>query len=216
MNKFNEINMKKILLKENGQDGFVLITSMLMLLALTLIGIAANRNTVQELKISGNDKLHKQTFTQADGGTEVGIGVLKQSVSCISGFSKYPVTDGFSLDGILVPGSAVNPPNLWLNYGSLSIASDTNRDFYFPENYASGDDHTNVTLNGLTELTAGAALEMLAGYEGKGKALGTDGAFLEFQISAQRLGVRNSESNICINYRLDNQFLSNPAAKCFY
>lgn len=55
--------MKKTI---NNEQGFVLIASLMMLMVLMIIGIAATNTTTLELQISGNDKLNKQTFYQAD------------------------------------------------------------------------------------------------------------------------------------------------------
>jgi len=50
----------------NNEHGFVLITSLLMLTVLMIIGIAATNTTTIELQISGNDKLAKQNFYNAE------------------------------------------------------------------------------------------------------------------------------------------------------
>jgi len=59
--------MKTIKKTINNEQGFVLIVSLLMLMVLMIIGIAATNTTTIELGISGNDKLSKQTFYQAEG-----------------------------------------------------------------------------------------------------------------------------------------------------
>lgn len=59
--------MKTINKTINNERGFVLIVSLLMLMVLMIIGIAATNTTTIELGISGNDKLSKQTFYQAEG-----------------------------------------------------------------------------------------------------------------------------------------------------
>jgi len=59
--------MKKLLKITNNEQGFVLVASLMMLMVLMIIGIAATNTTTLELQISGNDKLAKQTFYQAEG-----------------------------------------------------------------------------------------------------------------------------------------------------
>ncbi len=49
--------MKTIKKTINNEQGFVLIVSLLMLMVLMIIGIAATNTTTIELGISGNDKL---------------------------------------------------------------------------------------------------------------------------------------------------------------
>ena len=51
--------MKKTL---KNEQGFILITSLLMLMVLLVIGIAATNTTTTELQIAGNDKVMKQNF----------------------------------------------------------------------------------------------------------------------------------------------------------
>ena len=59
--------MKKLTNTLNNEQGFVLVASLMMLMILLVIGIAATNTTTIELQISGNDKLAKQTFYQAEG-----------------------------------------------------------------------------------------------------------------------------------------------------
>ena len=53
-------------LPAEGEGGFVLIVALLMLAALTIIGIAATNTTVLEMHISGNDKTAKINFFAAE------------------------------------------------------------------------------------------------------------------------------------------------------
>lgn len=55
--------------KLQNEEGFVLIVSLMMLVVLMIIGIAATNTTTIELQISGNDKSSTQTFYQAEAVT---------------------------------------------------------------------------------------------------------------------------------------------------
>lgn len=197
--------MKEFIQASRNEEGFVLILAMMIMLVLTLLGIAANRNTSTELMISGNDSLQRQTFYQADGGTEVGSEVLEQNIFCVSGFTANDGTDAVMEGMIRVLDNPADPTplNFWQNVNPASLPSDddTVRDFYYPANYAASDPHTNFTVGGQTKLTAGAALQMAAGYEGKGKGIGSGGAHLLYDIYAQRLNVRNAEAVIRVQWR---------------
>ncbi len=61
------------------QDGFVLVIALLFLFILSIIGISASKVSLDEVQISGNDKLYRQAFAQSDGGTEVGIILLEKT-----------------------------------------------------------------------------------------------------------------------------------------
>lgn len=63
--------MKNVL---RNEQGFVLITSLLMLVVLVIIGIAATNTTVFELQVSGNDKMVSQVFYRADAATREAMG----------------------------------------------------------------------------------------------------------------------------------------------
>ncbi|GAG11109.1 unnamed protein product, partial [marine sediment metagenome] len=54
----------------NNEKGSVLLVSVLILILVTVIGIAATNTSTIEILISGNDKWHKMAFHEADGGTE--------------------------------------------------------------------------------------------------------------------------------------------------
>jgi len=66
--------MKKTIQNERG---FVLITSMMMLVVLMIIGIAATNTTTIELQISGNDKAATMNFYEAEGTAYEGARWLK-------------------------------------------------------------------------------------------------------------------------------------------
>jgi len=83
---------------QTSEGGFILVVTMMILVVLTLIAVSMTRNTSIELQIAGNDKLHKQAFTEADGGTEFAAEILEQNIACLD----FAVSGAGST---LVPGS---------------------------------------------------------------------------------------------------------------
>jgi len=73
--------MKTITKNINNEQGFVLIVSLLMLMVLMVIGIAASNTTTIELGISGNDKLSKQVFYQAEGAVAEAFRIIANDSS---------------------------------------------------------------------------------------------------------------------------------------
>jgi len=125
--------MKKILRHTNNEQGFVLIAALMMLMILLVVGIAATTSTTIELQISGNDKLAKQTFYQAEG-------VVSEAVRIIANDSSSNLEDPTSyswlhLDpvgsGILTLGSGgtertdISSDSFWTNNGSDSLTPTT-------------------------------------------------------------------------------------------
>lgn len=56
-----------------NEDGSILIFTLLIMLILTIIGLAANTTTEIELKITNNDTLNKKAFMSADSGISYAI-----------------------------------------------------------------------------------------------------------------------------------------------
>ncbi len=209
----------------NNEEGFVLIVALMIMLVLTIIGIAANRNTTTELQIAGNDRTHKETFYVADGGTEIASEILEQNLACITGFTTNP------LDGLVqvesdrlnfwrnswdywkdevqgddgggnVVDSGTKPTDMTTDeYYRLFYPSDDYRDMFFPHNYTADTPHTNLIAEGVTRLTTGSAIQMAAGYEGKGRGLSSGGAHLFYDIKSQHIGKTNTQSVISVYYR---------------
>lgn len=208
--------------KKKNEEGFVLVASLLILMVLTLLGIAVNRNTGTEWQIAMNDRLHKQTFYAADAATELAAEVLEQSIAC-RGFDE-------NTNGMKLPGAAgCDPDNpdrpchvfidqnslgFWRNYsedGAVELP-EADWDIIFPavftgtaedvfdENTTTSLPHAKVNIGGATKLTAGSAIQMAAGYEGLAKGLGTGGATLVYDIKVRQMGRNNSQSAICVKY----------------
>ena len=176
----------------NNEKGSALIISVLILLLLTVIGIAATNTSTIEILISGNDKAHKMAFHQADGGIEVGIELLEQNIM-LAGFDS---TDLASLGDV-----NVTSPNLYLN-DVPGMPSDSNRDAYLPGNYAGNDPHTNLSIgiNAKGYPLSGGAIQMAAGYEGKGKSAAGGGGYVAYDIWSQRIEMGNSEDTILLKW----------------
>jgi hypothetical protein len=201
----------KIEHSDDRQGGFVLIASLLILLVLTVLGIAVNRNTTIEWQIAMNDRVHKETFYNADAATELASEILEQSIACL-GFGQN--SSGMTLAGANNNNVYIDPSSLgfWRNYAPNGIAfpTDDDRDIVYPAvvdtsgnlNAAATDSkpHANIKIGGNTKLTAGTAIQMAAGYEGIGKSLAMNGAVLVYDIKVTQIGERGSISRISIQY----------------
>lgn len=184
---------EKSLLK--NEDGSVLIISMLILVALTLLGVSATTTSTIEIQIARNERLHKLTFYAADGGTEAGQELLEQNICCPGGFTANYDDRTKIGDSIMVEASSLA---FWQNTSaSATIPSDTNRDFYLTADYG----HTNLTVGGGTATSTGGALQMAAGYEGKAKGAAGGGAHMLYDIYSQHIGRANGESIIMVRWR---------------
>ena len=73
----------------DNEEGFVLVGALLILMLLMIIGISATTNTSLELQIAGNDRTHKETFYQADGGSQLAVRLVEESLGTPGGFTKH-------------------------------------------------------------------------------------------------------------------------------
>jgi len=178
--------MRYILHIGNNEKGSTLIISVLILLLLTIIGIAATNTSTIEILISGNDKVHKMAFHQADGGTEVGIELVEQNI-ILAGFDSNDVGD-------------VNVTSLNLFLNDPPNIPDNNRDAFFPRGFVGDEPHTNLTIGGNPDLSTGSAIQMAAGYEGKGKSSAGGGSYVVYDIWSQHIGEVNSEAIILLQW----------------
>lgn len=195
----------------NEEGGFVLVGAMLILLLLMLIGISASNTTTMEIHIAASDRVRKESFAQADGGAQLAIRLVEESLGTPGGFTD--VTAGVLNYPVPYVSDPFNPQNTILmvdltmaeDEGVPALPSDAARDAaYFPEGYdpdLPNAPHTNINVGGVTSVSEGAGLQMVAGYEGKGKGTAGGGGQILYTIYSQHLGKAESESVVQVDWR---------------
>lgn len=61
---------------DSREQGFVLVLALFMLTICTIIGMAAMSTSTTELDIAGNERVHKETFYQAEAGSSAAAEAL--------------------------------------------------------------------------------------------------------------------------------------------
>lgn len=190
---------------KSGEEGFILVFTLLLMVVVTLLGVSAIDTSVFESAMSVNDALYKQAFYQADGGANVSGVVIEENVSCATGFKGMVAYGGDALIGgnVLIESTSLK---LWDNAPSSAVQpTDLNRDAYFF--YDAADltgtqlPRNNITTGGQTVIAQGAALQMAAGYEGRGKGMASGGGYINYDVFSQHIGNRQSESVVEIEWR---------------
>ena len=198
------------------EKGFALVLALMIMVILTLIGISATRLSQIEIRISGNERLSKKTFYGADGGTETGIELLEENISCPQGF-----TPNTSVNSRTIVGTETLNLAFWQQEDPPSVhedeyPSDTYRDITLPPRTGNPPEsparHTNITVFGVPELSTGSAIQIAAGYEGKGKGFAGGGAEIVYDIYSQHLGANDSEAIV----RLQWQHIIGQEGDCKY
>jgi hypothetical protein len=184
--------MKNLSVIDN-ENGSATVLALIVLAALTIIGIFSITTSTIETQIDTNDRLHKMAFYEADGGTEVAREMIEQNIACAAGFQTEPLTIGsLVVENKDFAFSETEP--------AAPYPSDAERDMRFP-----ADDtqpHTNIVVFGNTQLSTGSALQMAAGYEGKGKGAGGSGGRIVYDVHSRHENpARSSSSHIRTVYR---------------
>ena len=187
----------------SNERGSALVVALLMLVVLTLMGILATSTTTVELEISGNDKLYKMAFYQADGASEAGSELIEQNIE-ERDWTAAVLTARGNIGIICIEdglGNCINRDH-YLNADiGTSVPSDTNRHAVIPANPLAGAPHTNILMGGDPSLSTGSAVLLASGYEGMGKGAGGGGVWIIYDVRAQHEGVRNSASLVNLQWR---------------
>jgi len=172
-----------------SETGSTIVVALMIIAIISILAISDIYSSFTETNIASQDVRYKMAFYRADGGTELAAELLEQNVNCAAGFTSSTIgTVG------------IDVADFWLNL-SADTPSDTNRDFYFPSGYNPGDPHTNITVGGNTALSTGGAIQMAAGYEGKGKGAGVGGAHIAYDIVSGHDGAFNSRAVVRLQWR---------------
>ncbi len=202
--------MKTVLSAPDKEKGYVMIIALMILALVTAIGVMSRKSSITEVQIATNDLNHKITFFEAEGGTELASELLEQNISCPNGFYTEEEGQDFVQTGtfgdetitVVVPGAYLK---FW-DLMDIETPSDENhnisiyhhRAFY---SYDESRSHTNITVSGVTRFSRGAALQIAAGYEGKGKSAAGGGAHIFYTINSQHKGSGRSESLVRIEWQ---------------
>lgn len=177
--------------------------ALLMITLLALVGVWSTQTSVVETHISGNEKLHKIAFHKANGGAEAGIELIEQNIE----ERGFPVEQIDGLDVCARQGIGIDLVHSTASfYANADIGTQkpscTNRDAFIPrENLACTPPITNLRIGGNTSLSSGGAIQMIAGYEGKGKGAAGGGGWVTYDIRAQHQGADHSESVVNLRWR---------------
>jgi Tfp pilus assembly protein PilX len=173
---------------KRDNDGYILITVLLLLLVLTILGMAAINTSTVENVLSGNVRLRERNLSKADAGAELSSGLIERSVreSDIIGFTN------------IVSPSYASTSDDYLPNELRATAFDTDT-----QDIAFAVDTQNVTVDidkMYSKWIGGTAIEFAAGYEGTGKSGGT-GFYTYYRINAQGFGLVLSNAAVGSIYR---------------
>lgn len=186
------------------ESGFVLVASLCVLTVLMLLGLAAMNTMIFEKEIGGNIKRHEQAVYEAEAGAELGTEIIEQSFSCSEPFQITTEAGQLAGEAVLDGNVVVEAGRLtpWMHDYSITPPDDITggRDAYFPFKYGGGP-HTNLNMTSNRGLSSGSAIQMAAGYLGKGKSAAQGGGHVAYDICAEHIGLNNSSATVLLQWR---------------
>ena len=195
--------MKDRLSPIGNENGAALAIAIFILAIVSLLGITATRTSTIEVQIAGNDYLYKRALYQADSGTEFSRELIEESILCPLGFNTSDIGDLTVIDKAFwhqQEAPQVDKEGNEFEDGE-SFLSDSDPDIRYPSS-ASGNTQTDVWAFGTSHFTPGSAIQMHAGYEGKGKSIAGGGSYILFEIWSQHHGEKNTEVTVMAQYRV--------------
>jgi len=148
-----------------------------------------------EIQISGNDRLRKEVFFQADGGAQLGLRLLEENMDSSGAYTVLNVgLLGESNNTVLID----NPS--FVNNEDLRLPTDTARDIaYFPAGFdpaALDAPHTNITVHCQDATSAPGSNLQMVGYQN----LADKGAQVNCTVFSQHLGRAGSEAVVQVKW----------------
>ncbi len=187
-----------------NEDGFVLITTLVILIMLIMLGISTTTTTNIELQIAGNDKVNKVTFYAADGSVDLGSRMVEENVACPNGFTNAAI-GAITIQDLdfwrKLPGDLLDSTLATIDFDGANVAGDNDgrddRAFTFP---VSSSVTSDVVIAGTTKFASGSSIQMVSGYEGKGKGAAAGGSYISYDIVVQANGSNNSRAEVQLGW----------------
>jgi hypothetical protein len=172
------------------ERGAVLATALLIMIALALIGAAALITSTMELDISRNERLAKESFYVADGGTTLSPLIIEEAIEDRA----LPILDDVTMNG---------------NFLSeiMGYATNNDKDTDTPNNNPDVSMELNekdmaVDIDRIaTQILAGGAAEFAGGYEGIGVGAASGGIAIFYRVDSQGSAIATSRSQVETYYR---------------
>ena len=166
-------------------DGFVMATVLLLLLVLTLIGLAAMNSSTVENMLSGNIRLRERNMSNADGAVAITVPAIETVVRQETAGAFTFISNASTLATELRtsefdPDNVDSSPDFTLTVGTETVDVDVDKMY--------------------TKFAGGQSIEFASGYEGVGKGAGS-GSYTYYRINATSRGAVGSEATVGTIYR---------------
>jgi Tfp pilus assembly protein PilX len=191
--KLEDLQMEIRKLKQFLRDerGAVLAIALLIMIALALIGAAAMITSTMELDIARNERLAKESFYMADGGTSLAPIIIEEAVEtrALPNIAGIEIKDnnlmfelmGYTTNNDKDTDNPNNNPDIYTEVNNKDINIDVDRV--------------------ATQVLAGGAAEFAGGYEGIGGGGASGGIAIFYRVDSQGSSAGTSRALIETYYR---------------
>ncbi len=205
MRDHHRVSVKRTL---GGQEGLVLLSTLLILSAVSLVAVGMSGDTTTALQIAGNRRLAQQSFHLADGGADIGTHVVLDYLypDAVDPNSDFPLYDDvvtlmggklqmthFRTDANIMADIKGYPTNDNQQDPDLQDLAAYPADLSFDLLPGSGipfeDSTVLVDVDRLkAKYLVGSSIEFAAGYEGIGKGAGAGSVAVFYGIRSRAAG----------------------------
>ena len=187
MKEVSKMMISKLKQLLRDERGAVLAIALLIMLALALIGAAAMITSTMELDIARNERLAKESFYMADGGTTLAPIIIEEAIETRA----LPVIDGVTLNADLIS-------ELMGSSETDSPEPDKNPDLRMQIN----NKDITVDIDRIAAYAlAGGAVEFAAGYEGIGGGGASGGIAIFYRVDSYggKITRKNDGTEVYLN-----------------
>ncbi len=188
--------MKKLRGIIYNDDGSMIVMVLLLLVVLSIVGISAVDTSVVDQQIVGNNVRYQRAFFSAEGGAEMGIELMEQSNEAKGG--------AITVDSNVASSFVVSNSKFYMNSSQGTETADapsaTNSDASYA-GFGGNDVYLKVYKNSVSPSKGSGSVEMVAGYEGKGKGAAGGGISNYYNIRTYAVEPNNSNSRVHVLWR---------------
>ena len=185
----------------NNERGFVLVSSLLILVILVIIGVAATNTSTIEIQIASNEQFHKIAFYNADSGIFTAPKLIGEAIDTdadpTAAFA--PGITLYGADESTTSNDAGYTTDRFYNeiYGFVEDAQDLARDLRFNSGGLPVD--VDIVHSGAHNIVGGGA-EFASGSSGVGVG-SAGGVEIRYVFTSEGAGPRNSLAQVQAGYR---------------
>ena len=165
-------------MKTLNDRGYILVTVLLLLMVLTVIGLAAIGTSSLENDLSGNMRLRERNVSKADAGIDIAGPLIERALRTgdVVNFATIINPVFGAADANYLPTELRSSP---FDPDTQDIA------FTVPDLNPGVNQTIAVDIDNMyTKWTEGSAMEFAAGYEGLGKGAGSGGFYTYYRINS--------------------------------